>query len=195
LTLPPNNQIPKYTYQDYLTWSEAERKEILDGIAVTHAKPSRMDQKICGELFYQIHGFLEGKSCEIYMTPFSVRLPKGNEKEEDITTIVEPDLAVIYDMAKLDPKGCKGAPDMIIEIVSHDSLDSLKSGRFIKYNIYENAGVREYWIVEPREKLISVFRLNDQKRYEIPEIYAEDEMIRSKVIEGLAINLQRIFNY
>jgi Uma2 family endonuclease len=152
LALPSKNQNELYTYRDYLTWPEEERWELIDGLPFLQATPSRIHQKVSGELFAQIHNYLKGKPCEVYHAPFCVRLPKdGEQNEDEVKTVVEPDIAVICDRSKLDSKGCKGSPDLIIEIVSQTSA---KRDKLEKFNKYESAGVKEYWIVEPDEKLM-----------------------------------------
>ena len=136
-----------YTFADCLTWGENERIEIINGEAVMMAPPSRTHQKISGELFRQIANFLEGKKCEVYAAPFAVRLfEKDGDTPEDVDTIVEPDISVVCDHNKLDKHGCKGAPDLVMEILSPSTM---RHDRFTKFNLYQRAGVREYWIVDP----------------------------------------------
>ena len=102
----------RYTFADALTWEENQRIEIIDGEAVMMAPPVRIHQEISGELFFQLANYLRGKGCKVYAAPFAVRLfEKDGEDPEDVDTMVEPDIAVICDPAKLDKYGCRGAPD------------------------------------------------------------------------------------
>ena len=139
-----------YTYKDYVLWPDEERWELINGAAFNMSPaPSRFHQKISGTLFSKIHHYLEGKPCEVYHAPFDVRLPEGNEPEEDIITVVQPDIAIICDRSKLDDKGCKGSPDLVIEIVSpHTVSKDMKE----KLALYEKHGVKEYWIIHKSMK-------------------------------------------
>ena len=139
-----------YTIEDIYNLPEGTRAELIDGQIYYMAPPSRMHQKICGELYYLIKDYIRKKngSCEVYVAPFAVFLNK------DDINYVEPDISVICDPTKLDDKGCHGAPDWIIEIVSpgnpeHDYITKLEK--------YKTAGVREYWIVDPRRESITVY--------------------------------------
>mgnify|MGYP005849952927 CR=1 FL=1 len=157
------------------------------------APPSRIHQEISGELFCQISNYLTDKPCKIYAAPFGVRLPKGNEKSElEIDTVVEPDIVAVCDSAKLDDQGCNGAPDLIIEIVSPSSV---KTDMLKKFNRYEKAGVREYWIVEPNGKIVAVFILGENSKNGRQEVYGEDDEIQVNVFKDLKINLKRVFDY
>lgn len=190
--MPQPQEGKKYTYADYLTWPEDERWEIIDGIPYMQATPTRVHQEILMELSKQIAVYLTGKSCKVYPAPFCVRLPQDHEKNEnEIKNIVEPDISIVCDKSKLDDKGCIGAPDMIIEIVSPSSI---KKDKIIKFNKYEKAGVKEYWIVETDQKIISVFQLQNNQRYGRPELYTEEEKISVSIFPDLIIDLSAVFN-
>ncbi|HBV85858.1 MAG TPA: Uma2 family endonuclease [Desulfosporosinus sp.] len=188
----PSPQADKnYTYADYLTWPEDERWEILDGIAYMQAAPSPIHQEILASLLAQLHHSLSGNPCKVYPAPFCVRLMDDDKKKNDeIKTIVEPDLSIVFDETKIDETGYNGAPDMVIEIISPSSI---KMDRFIKFNSYEKAGVKEYWIVEPVGKLVNVFVLQDDQRYGRPETYTENDEIRLSIISDLVIDLKPVF--
>jgi Uma2 family endonuclease len=177
------------TYADYLTWPEDERWEILDGRAYLLATPSRRHQEISGELHRQFANYLVGKPCRVYPAPFGVRLDV-EKNDTDIKNVVEPDLTMVCDPSKLDEKGCKGAPDMIIEIVSPSSA---RSDKITKFNKYERAGVKEYWIVEPLEKLVSVFVLQANGRYGRPETYTDEDKVKVSIFPDLEIDLMLVF--
>ena len=145
----------RYTFADCLTWDENESIEIINGEAFMMATPSRIHQKISGELFRQLANYLEGKKCEVYSAPFGVRLfEQDGDRPEDVDTVVEPDISVVCDRSKLDKHGCKGAPDLIVEILSPSSL---RHDRLVKLNLYQRAGVREYWIADPENRSVMVF--------------------------------------
>ncbi|MCB8815350.1 Uma2 family endonuclease [Desulfosporosinus shakirovi] len=181
----------QYTYADYLAWPEDERVEIIEGVPYMQATPSPEHQEISMNLSTQISVYLKGKPCKVYAAPFSVRLIKGDEKEdEDVKNVFEPDITVVCDQSKIDKQGCKGIPDLIIEIISPSSI---KHDRVTKFNQYEKAGVLEYWIVEPEGKLVSVFLLQSNGRYGRPEIYTEEETINVGIFPELTIDLNGVF--
>ncbi|OPZ83812.1 MAG: hypothetical protein BWY74_04370 [Firmicutes bacterium ADurb.Bin419] len=180
----------KYSYVDYLTWDENERWEILDGVPYMQAAPSRIHQEISMELATQFHTYLKGKTCRVFAAPFCVRLDV-EKNNEDIRNVVEPDITIVCDNSKLDERGCIGSPDMIIEILSPSTG---KNDKLIKFNKYEKAGIKEYWIVEPEQKLISVFLLQPNGRYGRPEVYSEENTIKVSIFQDLEINLNTVFD-
>lgn len=139
----------------------------------------------------KFYGYLKDKSCKVYAAPFDVRLPFENEKDEDIKTVVQPDIVVVCDKSKLDDRGCKGTPDLIIEITSPTTsrLD-LKD----KFNLYEKAGVREYWIADPNGKTVMVFKQGEEGRYSRPDMYAEEDEIPVGIFKDLKVDLREVFN-
>jgi Uma2 family endonuclease len=141
----------KYSYTDYLSWPEEERWEIIDGVPYMQATPTRIHQEISGNIFVQIHTYLSGKSCKVYHAPFCVRLDtdKNNNKIENVA---EPDITVVCDQSKLDKVGCKGAPDLIVEILSPSTG---RKDKLLKFDKYEKAGAKEYCLVEPEEKYLA----------------------------------------
>lgn len=140
----------RYTYGDYVQWTGDERWELVDGVPfdMTPA-PSRLHQQVVVELLFQIRSQLRGHGCEVYVAPFDVRLPKGEEADAQIETVVQPDLVVVCDAAKLDDAGCRGAPDWIIEVLSPRTS---ARDRELKRELYERHGVREYWHVDPESR-------------------------------------------
>lgn len=190
--LQAEKQAQIYTYKDYAGWPDEERWELIDGVAFNMSPaPSRFHQEISGTLFNSIYNYLKDKSCKVYHAPFDVRLPKGQESEEEILTVVQPDIVVICDQSKLDDKGCKGSPDLVIEIVSpHTVSKDMKE----KLALYERHGVKEYWIIHPIDKLAIVYRLQEDNQYVKPDIYSEDNAIESRVLAGFSVALKTIFH-
>lgn len=180
-----------FTYADYKTWPNDERWELIEGIPfdMTPA-PNRYHQDLSGKLFTEIKVFLKDKKCQVYAAPFDVRLPEANQSEDEILTVVQPDISVICDRSKLDDKGCKGAPDWIIEILS---LTTSKKDRVFKFYTYERFGVKEYWLVSPEDKTVEVFILGENGRYGRPEFYTEKKILPCYVLQDLNINLSEIF--
>jgi Uma2 family endonuclease len=174
-----------YTYADYYNWSEEERWELINGEAYAMSAPSRLHQKILLEIAFQIRSYLKEKTCEIYVAPFDVRLPKRNEKDEQIDTVVQPDLSIICDEKKLDDKGCRGAPDWIIEILSPSSkLMDME----VKRKLYEQHGVKEYWIIHPEERYLMIYLLDFQGKYNQPIIYPLDKPVQVSLFSDLSID-------
>lgn len=183
----------KYTYADYLSWSEDERVEIINGTPYSQAAPSRIHQKVLSELHRQIANFLVGKVCEVYPAPFHVVLDfEKASNEEDMENIFEPDITIVCDKAKLDDAGCKGSPDMIVEIILPSSA---RRDKMVKFNKYEQAGVKEYWIIEPQEKIVSVFTLQENQRYGRPGLYSDEDQIHVTIFDDLIIDLQMVLSH
>ena len=174
-----------YTYDDYRKWEDADRCELIDGeIYVMSPAPTWKHQGILFELSGQFRDFLKDKPCKAFAAPFDVRL---NAAARD-NTVVQPDLVVICDRSKLVDTGCVGAPDMVIEIISPSTE---KRDRVDKFDQYLQAGVREYWIVDPDSKTVTV-NILDNKRY-YSAAYAETDVVPVHVLEGCVINLADVF--
>jgi Uma2 family endonuclease len=189
MALPAESK--RYTFADVLTWDESERIEIIDGEAVMMAPPSRIHQKIVSELNRQLGNYLEGKKCEVYPAPFGVRLfEEDGDYPEDVDTMVEPDISVVCDHSKLDDHGCKGAPDLIIEILSPSTR---RHDRITKFELYRKAGVREYWIVDPDSKDVESFVL-DGGRYFVKGYGTAEDNMKVDVLEGCIIDLSAVFS-
>ena len=191
MAYPLPQQGEHFTYRDLLTWPEGERWELIDGVAydMTPA-PSTSHQGISRELLTQFALFLRGKPCKVFAAPFNVLLPKGNEADEDVDTIVEPDIVVICDRNKITEHGCTGAPDLVIEIISPST--SRKDLR-IKFATYQRVGVREYWIVLPVDHAVMVYTLDKDGQYGQPASFGMEDNIAVGVLEGLTIDLVQVF--
>ncbi|MFP3089950.1 Uma2 family endonuclease [Treponema sp. TIM-1] len=184
--MPRVKEQETYTYADYLSWDEGERYEIIDGEAYMMSTPSRLHQEIRGELMGTLWQFLKDKPCEVYAAPFSVRLNPLPDKSDD--TVVEPDLVVVCDPAKLDDRGCNGAPDLVIEILSPSNT---RHDRIIKFQKYQEAGVREYWMVDPEEKSLMAYVLKNNEY--MASAYEDTAVVPVTVLPGLEIDLKTIF--
>ena len=179
-----------YTLADALDWDEHDRIELIYGDPVMMAPPVRIHQKISRELFGQLYQYLKGKKCEVYSAPFAVRpFEEDGDCPEDVDTLVEPDISVVCDPGKLDDLGCKGAPDLVIEILSPSTR---RHDRFTKFNLYQRAGVREYWIVDPDSKDVQSFVL-EEGRYSAKDFRGAGETIRASVLEDCEIDLSPVF--
>ncbi|MCR4431001.1 MAG: Uma2 family endonuclease [Tepidanaerobacteraceae bacterium] len=188
MPLPQENK--KYTYADYLTWPEDERWEIIDGVPYMQAAPSWQHQTISVELTRQFANFLQEKPCRVFTAPFDLRLPEENESDDETTNVLQPDIVVICDNKGLKGTGFYGIPELIIEI---SSPSTSRKDKVLKFNKYEKAGVKEYWIVEPEGKFISVFTLQENKRYGRPETYMEKDKVKVSVFPDIIIDLAPVF--
>ena len=176
-----------YTYTDYMSYSENERLEVIDGhIYAMSPTPSRIHQEIISYLVIEIGNHIKSNkgSCKVYPAPFDVFL-FDNETLESCKNIIQPDISVICDKNKLIDKGCAGAPDLIIEVVSpyNPSNDYVR-----KLSLYEYFKVREYWIINPINETILIYRLDNTMQYSAPETYTFKDKAKVGIFENLEIN-------
>lgn len=185
-------QMRAFTYADYVSWNDKERWEIINGEAHNMSPaPDTLHQLISMELAFQIKSQLKEKPCQVIPAPFDVRLPLANQKEDDIINIVQPDISVVCDPEKLDKKGCLGAPDLVIEIISPTTY---RKDRMEKFFLYEQMGVKEYWIVSPDDRIVEVFLLGKDGKYGRPDIYCETDTVQVMAFKGLKIDLDPVFS-
>jgi len=183
-----------YSYADYLTWRLNEAVELIKGkILLMSPAPNVGHQRIERNLLVAIDWHLKGKKCEVFPAPFDVRLydrKKSILNSQDIHTVVQPDLCVICNPELLDTQGCNGAPDWIIEILSKGNS---KREMQIKYQLYQEAGVQEYWLIYPEQQAIHQFVLDDNGHYQLRNMYAEDDKAMPTLFPDLAIDLTEVF--
>ena len=182
-----------YTYADYLLWRFKEQVELLRGkLFKMSPAPREIHQRVLNEINFELMSFFRNKACRVYPAPFDVRIPaKGTKGTTDnqIYTIVQPDLCVVCDLEKIDGRGCIGAPDLVVEILSpSNSRKDLKD----KYEIYQEAGVPEYWIVDPDHQNVLLYVLKDGK-YQNPMNIVEGN-IPSEKFPMLGISTDDIFS-
>ena len=191
----------RYTYADYLTWWDGKTRELLDGfIRLMSPAPTLTHALISSNLFLLLGTYVKKYKgdCRVFTAPFDVRLPKKPDEitNDKIFTVVQPDICVVCDKSKLDERGCIGAPDMVVEIMS---LSSQRYDLNKKLNLYEAAGVKEYWVVSPIEKGINVFILQDDGKYDEGTVYDDGfyyqggSGIPVKTFVGLSVNIDDIF--
>ena len=190
---PINRDDRVYTFGDYKSWPGDERWELIDGIAWNMSPaPSRNHQEAVSQFLRPILNHVEGSACKVYTAPFDVLLPDSPEqRDEDIPTVVQPDISVICNRSKLTPMGCTGPPDWIIEILSPYTS---RKDMSLKYELYQRHGVREYWVVDPGNRYVHVYLLDRTGRYPAdPEVFLRERVVPCTVLEGLVIDLSRIF--
>lgn len=184
----------KYTYADYLTWRFSEMVELIRGkIFKMSPAPNLYHQEISSNILKKIFFYIEGKPCKVFHAPFDVRLPlpPHQVKNEQIDTVVQPDISVICDLNKLDIRGCLGAPDWIIEILSPSTASKdLRE----KFELYEFSGVREYWIVHPHEHTLLVYKLDENGKYVGQQRpYVREDQVAISIFEDFVMNLADVF--
>lgn len=188
--LDPNGT---YTYADYATWQFEELVELLRGKVVRRqSMPAEPHQATVGQLFGAIGGFLRQQPCRARLGPYDVRLPPpGTTANHTIDTVVQPDICVICDPSKIEPSGCLGAPDFIVEVLSPSAMT--RDWRD-KFSLYEEAGVGEYWIVSPQEQFIATFVLDaGTSRYHLAGEYAGPGLVPCATLPGLILDWSDIF--
>ncbi|MBP7583825.1 MAG: Uma2 family endonuclease [Spirochaetes bacterium] len=180
-----------FTYADYLRWDDSIRVELIGGeVYDMTPAPSLKHQELLTELVLIFGNFLKGKKCRLFPAPFDVRLPDKGAADRDITTVVQPDISIICDPKKLDQRGCLGAPDMVVEILSPET--ATKDMRE-KLALYEKHGVKEYWIIHPLDKTVLVFTTGKNSAYGKPSTYSPPDKVKVKSLKGLVVELSALF--
>lgn len=187
----PEAEYQLYSYSDYLTWQFDEVVELIRGkiFKKAAAAPKRIHQRISLKLATKFYTFLEGKKCQVYEAPFDVRFPKTSNEDSQIFDVVQPDICVICDLDKLDDRGCLGAPDLIVEILSPSNNET--ELRY-KFDLYESQVVKEYWIVSPENQTFTINTLIDQ-RYVTSRMMTSGDVVKSSVIDGFTLDLKAFF--
>ncbi len=184
-----------YTYKDYLNWKFDDMVELIKGKIFKMAPaPSAKHQRISRDLMLYIGNYLKNKNCEEFAAPFDVRLPlpPHQRSADKIDTVVQPDISIICDLSKIDEKGCHGAPDWIIEILSKSTAQKdFKE----KFEIYQHAGVKEYWIIHPSEQTVAPYILNEDGEYVLirQKLYVKGETIPVHTFPDFEIPLDEVF--
>lgn len=179
-----------HTYADYLTWRDDQRNELIDGIAYVREPPapSRSHQEIVGDLYLQVRLALEGKRCRAYVAPFDVRLPKAGEADDQIDTVVQPDVLIVCDLNKLDARGMRGAPEWLAEVLSPTTASH---DQIVKLPVYERAGVLEVWLIDSIDLTLTIYRL-EGGRYGRPVVQQLKGRTAMSAIPGVSIDWDRL---
>lgn len=179
----------KYTYEDLLNFEDDKRYEIIDGELYLMSSPTISHQKIVGEIYVQLHNYLKGKKCQAFVSPLDVCL-SGVRKPNKEYNVVQPDILVVCDENKItDNMGIQGAPDLVIEVLSPTSK---KHDTFLKYNLYQYYGVKEYWIIDGEVGVIYQYIINEKNIYTLPKTYDITEDIKVNVLKNCVISLKDI---
>ena len=180
-----------YSYADYRSWGDDYRCELIDGrIYDMNAAPARIHQEITGDLFGQFWQFLQNRPCRVYAAPFDVRLARPNQRDDQVFTVVQPDITVVCDEDKLDDFGCIGAPDLIVEVISPSTASK---DNVYKRAVYERTGVREFWLVNPGERWVRVCHLAENGLFGPEAVYDDTGKVQVGIFPELTIDLAKIF--
>jgi Uma2 family endonuclease len=188
------NKYQLYTYADYLSWIDDKRRELINGVVFDLlSAPTRWHAGITTNLASVVNWFIKKRKgkCKVFHAPFDVRLPKNGETADNkVYTVVQPDICVVCDPNKLDEKGCIGAPDLIVEV---QSPSTAKRDLYEKFNLYEEAGVREYWVVFSGDKGLTVFLLQENGKFDEGTSYQFTGKVPVSIFKGLEIDLEELF--
>lgn len=185
----------RYTYADYLSWQFEEVVELIKGkVFKMSPAPNRNHQRASSNLLRLMFRYFEGNSCQVFHAPFDVRLPLPAHQQSDdkVDTVVQPDISVICDLSKLDHKGCNGAPDWIIEILSKSTAQKDLTEKF---GLYQSAGVKEYWIVHPEEQTLLVYHLQEDGQYRMlgQRPFVRGDHIPVALFTGFEVPVEEVF--
>lgn len=186
----PFTEYGRYSYSDYLTWQIDEMVELIKGKVFKQAAAPRVNhQRVSIKMATELFTFLKEKKCEVFTAPFDVRLPFKSKKNEDIETVVQPDICVVCDPEKLDELGCVGAPDLIVEILSPgNNKKELQN----KYEVYEESGVKEYWVIHPNECTLLIYTLVNNC-FQPSKLFTFGDIVKSDVVKGFKMDLTEFF--
>ncbi|GHV30940.1 hypothetical protein FACS1894167_12520 [Synergistales bacterium] len=181
----------RYTYGDYKTWDDDTRWELIDGEAFCMSPgASNYHQLLFGALHMELALRFKGKKCKVYAAPFDVLLPNGDEDEDDIVNVVQPDIMIVCDRSKIHFRGIIGAPDVVFEILSPSTS---KRDLSVKLGLYERAGVREYFVVNPYDESVTAFGENSGSRFSKKTVYSASDVLKFDTFAELEIPLTQIF--
>ena len=184
----------RFSYGDYRTWPDEERWELIDGQAWSMSPaPATNHQELSGRLYIRLAAYLKAKPCRAFAAPFDVLLPAGDEFDDEVDTVVQPDIVVYCDRSKITKAGARGAPDLVVEILSPSTA---RKDLNEKFRLYERRGVREYWVVDPGNESVQVWRKKPEGGYdsgELREPLHDFSAVSSRVLEGFAVDPKELF--
>jgi len=179
-----------YSYADYYSWEFDERVELINGRVFTITQPGTKHQQISGAISAKLYGHLKRKPIAVFAAPFDVRFPNFSHADEDIFTVLQPDVCVFCDASKLDTRGGIGAPDIVVEILlPGDNRKELKN----KFEVYEESRVSEYWIIHPEEKTFFRYTLDDNGKYQPSHLLTLGDEVTTPILPGFVLNLDGVF--
>jgi Uma2 family endonuclease len=191
--LPARKLDETFNYGHYRTWPDDERWELIDGVAWAMAVPGVQHQIMAGRLTAWFFNWFSGKPCQPMPAPFDVLLADANEEDDEVPTVVQPDLSVFCDQAKLREPNARGAPDLVLEILSPSTA---RKDLNEKLRLYERHGVREYWVVDGGNRSVQVFRPRPESSrpvFDDGELLVNRGVMKSRIFPGLDVDLEALF--
>lgn len=179
-----------YSYANYLRWKFEERVELVRGKLFLMGAPATTHQVCTGVVFGELYQFLKGKKCRVFVSPFDVRFPDVSLADQDVFTVLQPDICVVCDNRKIDEKGCIGAPDIVVEVLSPGNK---RKELDFKFKVYEESGVREYWIVNPKEQSLLKYLLNENGVFNLGKAAEVAGIFTSDVLPGFCLDIKELF--
>jgi len=179
-----------YSYANYFRWKIDERLELIKGKIFEMSAPSAYHQRYTGRIYAELYIFLKNHKCEAFISPFDVRFPTKSKEDKDIYTVLQPDICVICDPDKIDRRGCIGAPDVVVEVLSPSNS---KKELYYKFEVYQEHQVREYWIIHPDERCFLKYVLNEDGVFIAGQPYTGDREFVSDILPGFRLNVEEIF--
>ncbi len=180
-----------YTYADYFKWDFVERVELINGKVFMLATPFTLHQQVSGNILFTLANHCYKKPFEVFAAPFDIRLSRNLKEDEDIKTVVQPDISVICNRDKIDERGCIGVPDIMIEIISPGSN---KKELQDKYEIYEECGVQEYWIISPDYNIFFRYTLEENGKYIPSKLLTFGDEVTTPILPGFVLKLEEVFD-
>jgi Uma2 family endonuclease len=178
------------SYGDIRRWGDDTRWELVEGQAFAMTGPSWQHQAVAMGLSAQLLSYFRPRGCRVLPAPFDVRLPRGSEPDDAIDTVLQPDISVVCELGKLDERGCRGAPDLVVEVLSPSTADR---DHLTKRALYERHGVREYWVVHPIDRIVTIHRRRGEGGFGPPELFEAKGVQRMEGFEGLAVDWDQAF--
>ena len=180
-----------YSYSDYLKWEFDERLELIRGKVFRMSPgPNTFHQQVSGVVYNTLYNYLKNKPCRVFVAPFDIRFPRRSNDDQEIMTVLQPDICVICDPAKVDERGGIGAPDIVIEILSPgNNKKELKN----KYDVYEEAGVLEYWILHPVERTFLRYTLDENRKFRVSDFLTLGDEVTIPILPGFSLSLDEVF--
>ena len=189
--LPVRKMEQHYTYGDYRQWPEDERWELIDGVAYSMGGPTITHQEISGELFIQLKNYLKGKPCKVYSAPLDVFFPRLKEqREDDVDTVVQPDILVLCDNEKGRERGVWGAPDLVVEILSPSTS---RKDQHEKFDLYQRSGVKEYWVIEPKGRWLQQYVMGADGLFGVEITFEGKGVLTSVVLPEFALEVSDLW--
>jgi len=181
-----------YSYAQYLLWKFEDRVELIRGKVFKMAAPNTDHQDVAGNLFNELTNFLKGKNCRAYIAPCDVRFPQQSTEDDAIFTVLQPDVFVLCDKAKREYRGCIGAPDLVVEVLSPGNS---KKAIALKFEIYQEFGVKEYWFINPVKQSLLKYVLQSNGLYNAGTTYIKEQEVTSDILPGFSVSLKTAFDF